>query len=127
MARCYSIAIDTNILLYIEKFKVDVFTQLKEKFGRVKFYIPKQVMEELKKISEKGKKLSRQVAIAEKLLKKHDVRIKNISDLNADEALLKLAEQGFIIATNDKQLRDRIKEKGGKVLIIRQKKFVEEF
>ena len=127
MEKYYKIVIDTNILLYIEKFKIDIFEQLRERYGRVKFYIPKKVMEELSKLSKKNKTLKKSIEVAKKLIKKYNVSIKNISALNADEALLKLAQKNFIIVTNDKYLRNKIKEFGGKVLIIRQKKFVEEF
>ena len=44
---------------------------------------------------------------------------------NADNALEKMAKQGFYVASNDAVLRKRIKGFGGKVIYLRQSRFLE--
>ena len=45
------IALDTSILLDAIEFKIDVFTEIKNKIGAVEFIVPAQVMDELDEIS----------------------------------------------------------------------------
>ncbi len=118
------VAIDTNTLLNIARFRVDVFSEAKKMFGNVEFVIPRQVMEELEEVSGKGAKLAKEVRIAKQVIGKNKVEIVEIGAKDADEALLKLAGKA-IIATNDKELKDSVRELNGRVLYLRQKKFLE--
>ena len=56
---------------------------------------------------------------------KNGCKTVKIRALNADDALKKLSEEKTIIATNDKELKKRVKELNGQVLFLRQKKFLE--
>ena len=53
---------------------------------------------------------------------KNGIKLEKIQD--ADEALEKLASEA-IIATNDKELKGCVKELNGRVLFLRQRKFLE--
>jgi rRNA-processing protein FCF1 len=119
------IALDTNMLMAIEQFKVDVFRQAKEMEGRVKFVVPVQVDQELKKLSKKSKTLAKRVRIAQELMKKHAVKRKRIAARNADQALIKLAREGVIVATNDKELKKEVKKAKGSIMFLRKKKLIE--
>ncbi len=117
------IALDSSILLAINETKVDLFERIKEKLGKVAFVVPKAVIEELKKLKKKNKKLGRSVKIAERLIKINKCKILR-GKREADEALKDLGRKGFIVATADKELKKSIKKNNGKVLFIRQKKYV---
>ncbi|MEM4256872.1 MAG: PIN domain-containing protein [Candidatus Diapherotrites archaeon] len=117
------VALDTNMLLNITKFKVDVFSEIKKLFGTVYFCVPKPVLAELEKLSKNKGKKGAEARIALSLLSKKQIKIVSLENLSADDALLKLAEH-CIIATNDKKLISSIKINGGKVLFLRQRKFV---
>ena len=120
-----TIALDTNMLMAIEQFKVDVFRQAKEMEGKVKFVVPVQVDQELKKLSQESKTLAKRVRIAQALMKKHEVKRKRIQARNADQALIKLAREGVIVATNDKELKKAVKKAKGSIMFLRKRKLIE--
>jgi rRNA-processing protein FCF1 len=43
---------------------------------------------------------------------------------NADKALVKLAEKGAIVATNDRELKKEVKKVNGSIMFLRQKRFI---
>jgi len=114
------IAFDTNMLLYAEKFKLDLSAQAEEMFPNCKKAVPLQVLEELERLGKKAA-LKKQARIAEEILSKGFQSLR-VEAENADKALLKLSAIGYIIATNDRALRKEIKSNSGKCLILRKKK-----
>lgn len=124
MALTFKVALDTNMLTAAQQFKADVFNEVRKTFGKTEFIIPIQVLEELEKIRQKDKKVEKAVKVAGELLKKNKFKKEKIKAKNADDALLKLAEKKVVIATNDKKLREKIKEAGGKSLLLRKKKLI---
>ncbi len=112
------VIIDTNMLMAIVQFKVDLFNELRA-LGARRFYIPRGVFEELESI--RG---SRPVAeLVEKMLK--EGKIATLKDGPVDDVILKEAERmGAAIATNDKELIKRAKSFGLKVIRLRQSKFL---
>ncbi len=124
MEQSCRVVFDTNMLLNIERFKVDVFEETRKLLGRVEFEVPKQVIEELKKLAERNAKLRKEVNVAMELMEKRNVTVIEVEAENADKALLKLASEA-IIATNDKELKDSVRELNGRVLYLRQRKFAE--
>ena len=117
------VALDTNILLSIAKFKVDVFAEARKEFGNVSFAVPAQVMKELQGLKGKGKRMENAAEIAEKLIERHGAKIVDVNAGDADSALAELARGGAVIATNDARLRKRIKT-FGKVIYLRKKKML---
>lgn len=121
------IAMDSSMLLAIEEFKTDVFDEIKKMFGekKVSFCITESVEKELNKLEKKNKRRKRQVSIAKELLEKNDVKVIKTNALKADDSLLEIAGIGVIVASNDKELRKRIKAFGRKNIYLRKKKFIE--
>ncbi|MCD6247729.1 MAG: hypothetical protein J7J87_04865 [Candidatus Diapherotrites archaeon] len=124
MARLYKVALDTNMLLYITSHKIDVFAEIRKNFGNVIFIVPQSVRNELERLRKVNANRAKQVNIAEQLMKKNQVKIIKLSN-DADNDLLELAKQGTIVATNDKELKKRIKDFGGRVIYLRKKKLIE--
>ncbi len=119
-----TVALDTNMLLNIKRFNADVFAQAKSLLGACEFVVPEQVDFELGKMAARGMRLRKEVAVARELMAKNHVKVAKNDFPNADEALKKLAITA-IVATNDKALKDSVKEIGGKVLHLRQRKYLE--
>ena len=120
------IAFDTNMLLSIGQLKVDVFFEVEKKFGKkIMLAIPKQVLEELEKFKTDNETMKKNTKIALEEIKKHKVEKMQIEAGNADNALESMAKQGFYVASNDAVLRKRIKGFGGKVIYLRQSRFLE--
>jgi len=120
------ILLDTNFLLAVHQFKVDIFSEIyKEMRFKYKLFVLDRSIEELKKIVENQKGKSKEAAkIALKLVIIKDVEVvKTINDESVDDAIVKLAEkESFIVATQDKELKKRLKEKKVAIIILRQKK-----
>ncbi|MFH1391791.1 MAG: PIN domain-containing protein [Candidatus Diapherotrites archaeon] len=118
------VVLDTNMLLNIARFNIDVFQETKKMLGNIEFLVPKQVMQELDKLAEQGQTLKKEVNIAKMAIENNNVKIIEIEARDADEALKKMASES-IIATNDKELKDSVREMNGRVLYLRQRKFLE--
>src|SRR3989344_406506 len=101
MALHSKVAFDTNMLLSIARFKVDVFTEARKLFGKTEFVVPKQVWEELRKASEKKGKIRAEAGVAMELAGKRGLKIVAVKARNADDALRKMSKEA-VIATNDK-------------------------
>ncbi len=120
------IAIDANILLAIANEKIDVFGQIRDEFGsKAEIIIPKQVIDELKMLAKRNKKNEKAAEIAMQGLRKNDVKTAEVDAKNADGALLALAKEGAIIATNDKALKKEVKKLNAGVIFTRKRRFLE--
>jgi len=109
-----SIILDTNFLIYCAEYKIDFFTEIERLCDfPYKLYILSRSIEELELL--KPKKLN----IIKLFLKKIDVIQSKIHYV--DDELAELSENA-IIATQDKILKKRLK---GKIIVIRQKKYLE--
>jgi len=125
MNKASKVALDTSMLLSIAQFKVDVFEQISRELGKSQFFVIEPVQKELLRLSKQGKKLGLQAAIADRLIKLNHAKILKVSEKNADTALEELGKKGYFIATNDKELRKKIKQKNGRIIFIKQKKLIE--
>lgn len=104
------IILDTNFLMAISQFKIDIFNELK-KFP-YKVYIIDKTIKELKILNNTHSK------IALKLIK--DIPIIKTKPGKTDNILIELSKDN-IIATQDKELKKRLK---APYLVIRQKKYL---
>ena len=119
------IVFDTNMLLAIQQLHIDVFSETKKMFGaKAELLIPKQVFEELRNI-DKGEGVKRAVRIALDEIERCGVKIVDVDASNADSAIAKMAMEGCFAASNDAILRKRIKSFAGKVIYLRQRRFLE--
>ena len=118
------VALDTNMLLSIEQFKVDVLSQIQEMEGRISFVLPGQVWKELQGLKKESKTLAKRVKIAEELIKKRKVKKVRVLGRNADQALVNLAKKGVMVATNDKALKKEVKKVNGNIIFLRKKRYM---
>lgn len=108
------ILLDTNFLVYIAKYKIDLFSELNRICGfTYTLHILSGTLEELERLEFKELKLIK-------------VYLKDVevieSKNNVDDELVEYSRQGDIIATQDKELKKRLKNS---YIIIRQKKYLE--
>ncbi len=129
MGKSSNILIDTNVLIYMYENKKDIFEESKFLIPNSNFFILDKVFDELSKVlKDKPKKLE--------LIKKYLEKLKNINKyeiLKVDEKILQLSPKyskidnlliyysnKYLIYTNDKKLKDKIKEKGNRVLVLKE-------
>ncbi len=107
------VILDTNILVYCVKFKIDFVEELKRILDfNFEVYILEKSLDELSKLKEKNLVLE--------LINKKEVKILNIiSKDSVDDILVKLSKS-FIVGTQDKELKGRLSKP---YITIRQKKY----
>lgn len=139
------VILDTNFLMIPYSFKVDIFSEI-DRICNFKYqiYIIDRTIDELNNIIKKqtGKhkqaaKLGLSLAKAYKTKPRHSVpgfcfyKTKPLKSNNenqnrsVDDIILDMADRDTIVATQDKILKKRLKEKGVAVIVLRQKKHLE--
>ena len=114
------VILDTNFLIYCSENKVDYTAGIMEIMAEgYELVVPKQVVEELKDIAEKSKKLSDRSAafLALKLLEHNKINIIEARGTHADEAILNLVRMGSIVATLDLELRKKLRN--SRIIVIK--------
>ena len=120
------VILDTNFLLIPGNFKVDIFEEI-DRICDFKYTlcVVDKTLDELEKIisEQKGKdKASAKMALD--ILKVKGVKVlKTDSGKLVDDILVDIAqEEQVAVATQDKALKLRLKEKGARIILLRQKK-----
>ncbi len=122
------VILDTNFLLIPGQFKVDIFTQIQEIMNEpFELCIVDKSIKELNKVAATGKEKDRFASKLALVL----IRQKNLKTLHSfgskksvDDIIVKKADSNTFIATQDKALRERVREKGAKIIGMRQKKYL---
>ncbi|HOW29250.1 MAG TPA: PIN domain-containing protein [archaeon] len=123
--RVANIIIDTNVLIYMYELKRDVFEFALNVLPNGKFFVLDKSIIELEKVfKDKPRKLILLKNFIEKLisLKKFEIlEVKNelFEKYKKVDNLLIYFSNNYIIYTNDKILKNKIKKKGNKVLTLR--------
>ncbi len=108
------IVLDANFLVVPFQFNVDVFAELDRLFGAYKVHTLDVCLDEAKRV-ENG----RYTQLVEKLVSTQNVEVLGTDANYADPVLQRYAENGYVIATTDKELRDRVLRSGGRVVLLR--------
>ncbi len=128
MARSNNILIDTNVLIYMYENKKDIFDYVKILIPDAKFFILDKVIDELSKVY---KDKPRKLAITKNYLEK----LKDLGKfeiLKVDESILALSPKyqkidnlliyysdKYLVYTNDRKLKDKIKLRKNRVLTLK--------
>jgi hypothetical protein len=119
------ILLDTNFLLDFLRYKLDfsVFQDLEES---VEFFISSETLREIKSVVNRKTKEGRLALIALKLIETQKIKVVQSLKKEVDEDLLALAKkEGFIVATNDKDLKEKLKKENVRIAYLRNKKKIE--
>ncbi len=123
MAEKIKILLDTNFLLTMVRNKIFGLEQLKGKLP-VEFYTLSRVLIELQGLGKSDKKINKEVGLVNKILELNNVRVIESLMSSVDDEILKLSKE-YVIATNDKELRRRVHQKGGKTVFIRSLTYID--
>ncbi len=124
MPRKPRIVLDTNMLLLIAD-GINIFEQIEEQLlARPEYIVLKPVMKELEKLATRGKPLLRRKAkLALEIAKKY-CRIIDVEEKpgeRVDDIILRYAiENNTIVATNDKELRKKLRRNGIPEIYLRE-------
>ncbi|MDN5358167.1 MAG: uncharacterized protein PWP76_10 [Candidatus Diapherotrites archaeon] len=120
------VVVDTNMLLVPFQFGVDVFEEIRRLVPNARIVVLKGSIRELDKIAQQGVKERKYVTLAKKLISINRVEIID-REGPVDTELVRLAKEGAIVATNDRELKRRVWEAGGRVIALREKNRLELF
>lgn len=114
------IILDTNFLVAPFQFSFDIFDEIERLYPFADLYTLEDALEEARSIEEgKYKELVPQ------MIEKQDVELMETEGKGTvDDLLVELSDK-FLVATNDTELKERIKDEGNPVLIIRSKDHLE--
>ena len=120
------ILLDTNFLVYCAKQKIDYVEEIESLIGSSNLVVLSSVASELDKLAEKaGKARDKDAAmLALELLKYNKVKIIKTKEKSADKAIIETANKEDVVATMDKELKNRLKGKA-RILTIRKGKKLE--
>ena len=113
------IIIDTNGFMIPFQFGVDIFDELK-RLGFNEFFVPEVVVNEIERLTKRGKGSDRTAAKVARLMMDRCERI--VGTGPADDVILRLAQDmGTAVLTNDAELKRRLAEVGVQIVSLRQK------
>lgn len=127
----YKVILDTNFLLIPGQFNVNIFTEI-ERIMDVpyKLCIIDRTIEELNKITVLGKQRDARAAkLAIALVGSH-IKQKNLKTITSsknksvDDSIVDNSNKKVYIATQDKELKQRVKKKNAPVITLKQKKYL---
>ena len=134
------VVVDTNMLLVPGQFQVDIFTELERVMDETyEIVILDSTLKELDKLSQ-GKGDDARAARLGKMLVQHNqkrdfaaaansqckgLKIVQGSSDYADDAIVAIAEDDTIVATNDGGLKRRLLERGVRVIYLKQDTYLE--
>ncbi|HLC56600.1 MAG TPA: ribonuclease VapC [Candidatus Nanoarchaeia archaeon] len=111
------IILDTNFLIHSINYKIDIFAEIDRITNNYSLFIVDKTIDELKKLNSQPSKL------ALKLLEFKKIKIIKTEEKYADDAIVNISDDKTIVATQDKELKQRLKKRNIKLMVIRQKKY----
>jgi rRNA-processing protein FCF1 len=135
------VILDTNMLLVPGQFKIDIFTELERVIEEpYEIVILQKTFDELQKIEDTGSGEDKRAAKLAKHLIQHNADgkssssqaanckglkiIKDSSDSYVDDAIVEIAEDDTVVATNDGGLKRRLLEHGVRVIYLKQQQYL---
>jgi rRNA-processing protein FCF1 len=116
---------DTNFLIHLATKRIKNITTLETEIGSIQFVIPTSVISELNKLKNDPQKTDI-VSISLKYSKR--LPIVEINGDFADDAILQYVKKnGGIVATLDKELKNKIKNSGGSIMSLNNDRIVLEY
>ena len=119
-----TVILDSNFLFVPFQFHVDIFDELEALLGRYEPVILSTTLEELRGLTKKGsEKMRRQASAALELVERcRAVEVERQSGESYDDVILRTAKEWTSpVATNDANLRKRLREAGLATIFLRQK------
>jgi rRNA-processing protein FCF1 len=108
------ILLDTNFLVAPFQFSFPLFEELERLYPTADIYTLDDAVQEAKSIEE-----GKYTGLVEKLLETQDIEVLETSGEGEVDDLIVEVSEDFAVATNDKELKERLLDRGREVVIIR--------
>ena len=123
------ILFDTNFLMIPLRFGVDVFEEAERVLNQLpEYYVTRSVLREIELLKQDASpSFAKELSFSEKIAERCSVLDVEVEDEETvDESILRTAvEKRLIVGTTDADLKRKLREAGVKVLILRQKRYLE--
>ncbi len=123
MPKTAKIVLDTNFLMIPGQIGLDIFKEIEKSLSKkIELFTCSGTISELQKLAETTKGSDKRAArLALELIQNKNIQIIPTEPGHVDDRLVELSEKGYLIATQDLNLKKRLK----KYMYLRQKKYVE--
>src|SRR3989339_1295599 len=120
----YKIILDTNVLMAVSQFKLDVFSQVDQfsDYPYELFILDKTILELNNIFTQQTGKNKQAAKLALSIIKQKKLSLIPTEEGQVDDLLVAYSLKGYVIVTQDLILKKRIKKAGGIALTIRQKR-----
>jgi len=119
------VILDTNFLTIPYQFGIDIFEEIDRVVeDNYELTTLDCVVEELKKLEKSRGKSATAARVALILIKEKNIKVIKTGKKNVDIKIYRMADKNTIVATNDRELKRRLKNKNVKVLYLRSKKHI---
>ncbi|MCX6706867.1 MAG: nucleotide-binding protein [Candidatus Woesearchaeota archaeon] len=131
MPETKKIILDTNFLLIPAQFGLDIFTELQKTCSfSYNLYIIDKSLSELDNIIRQQRGAPKKAAQMTQKLLKNFINNNKINIIPAktgyiDREILDISDKDTLVATQDAGLRKKLREKGVKTIIMRQRKYLQ--
>ncbi|OYT45037.1 hypothetical protein CW711_06055 [Candidatus Bathyarchaeota archaeon] len=122
------VILDLNFLFVPVHFKIDIFEAIEELVGRFEPVVLSTTLDELRRISESGSEKVRREAKLVKLLASRCrlMEVQRGVGETCDDVVVRVAKElGCAVATNDRELRRRLRREGITTIFLRGKSRIE--
>ncbi len=123
------ILFDTNFLMIPLRFGVDVFEEAERVLNQPpEYYVTRSVLKEIAQLKQGASpSFVKELSFAEKIAERCSVLEVEVEDgESVDDSILRTAEnKRFIVGTADAELRKKLRDAGVKVLVLRQRRYLE--
>ena len=119
------IILDTNFLTIPVQFNLDIFEEIDKVMEEdYELFTTDGVIKELKKLAKSKGKDAVAARIGLELIERKNIKIIGTKKKDTDKGIIELADENTMIATNDKILRQKLKNKSLKTIYLRSKKYL---
>jgi rRNA-processing protein FCF1 len=123
------ILFDTNFLMIPLRFGVDIFEETERVLNQPPdYYVTRSVLKEIEHLKQGARpSFVKELSFAEKIAERCSVLEVEVEDgETVDDSILRTAEKKrFIVGTTDAELRKKLRDAGVKVLVLRQRRYLE--
>jgi rRNA-processing protein FCF1 len=120
------IILDTNFLMLPIQFKIDIFAEIEMLVeGKYELCIMEGTIKELETLSGSKGKDSVPAKLALELIERRGIKTLKAKKSHVDDAILEVAGKNTAVATNDRKLIKKLKDKNIKVVYLRSKNRLE--
>jgi len=116
------VIIDTNFLLIPEKFKIDIFYEISRLVPNSEIIITKGTFRELEQIKKNRKAANVAIKILDKYKDRYKIYEGGEDCKTVDDEVLRIAtDERFIVCTDDKELKRKLRERNVGIITLKHK------